>query len=592
MPMKDRDIPNHIRKPARYIGMEHNAYYKDFYASDIRVCLCFPDIYEIGMSTLAVNILYSLLNEQPNVCCDRAFLPWNDMQDFLKENNNTLCSLEGNIPLNEFDVVGMSISYEMNYTNFLQILSLGKIPLKSCDRKDSAPIILVGGPGVYNPEPIANFADAIFIGEAEEGILEIVDAILKFKKEGLTRLELLSNLAKIESVYVPSLYKPIYKRRKNSQHVYSLEPIDSSAEKCIKKRSIENLDNAFFPIKQIVPLVDTVHNRAQVEIMRGCPWKCRYCQAGFTYGNVRTRSEEKILELSRKTIAATGFDELSFLSLSTGTYGNIENIIKELSSDFKKQGVGMSLPSLRIEPKIESFPKLLSYVKRTGLTLAPEAGSQRLRDVIGKKLDIDDLKKCVATASQMKWRRIKLYFMIGLPTETMTDIDELCDLVNEIARIFRSGGNRASEVAVSIGNFIPKPHTPFQWCGMQSIESLLEKQEYIRGKIVSKGVKLSFHNPKVSFVEAFLSRADRTAGEVIYTAFLNGATLQAWDDFFNFSIWKDVFDKLNFDADFFVHENRPTSESLAWSHIKCSTNQETLAKEYQTAISNTGCDLL
>jgi len=521
-----------IQKPGRYIGNEWNVSRKDFDSVKVKIALCFPDAYEIGMSHLGFKILYHLLNEQPGVVCERVFMPWIDFQAALQREGALLFSLESKRPLAEFDIIGFSLEHELSYTNVLAVLSLAGIPLKSSERSDKFPLIIGGGVCVVNPEPMADFFDAFFIGEAEEGILEIMRVIARSKAEGRAtkqspRADVLKDLAAIEGMYVPSLY---------------------SAKTVIKKRIVKDFGNAYYPVKQIVPYIQIVHDRIALEIMRGCPNNCNFCQATSVYRPLRIRSVDRILQLAEEAYQATGYDEISLVSLSTGDYPHIAELVKALTDRFQSRKVSISLPSLRAEDMLVNLPQLISSIKKTGLTFAPEAGSQRLRDAINKRLDIEKLYECTQAAAKNGWRSVKLYFMIGLPGETEEDLAQIKGLIRKIPM----------QATASFSYFVPKPHTKFQNETMDSMDSLLKKKAFLEKDLKMKGVTLRWHDIRMSMVEAALSRGDRRLSEVILKAFTLGARFDSWSEHFNYSIWQEA-----------GIESVSRTEPLPWAHIDC-----------------------
>ena len=551
------EILPEVMKPGRYIGGEWNAVTKDFDAQEVKFCLCFPDTYEIGMSHLGSKILYHLLNEQEGVCCERAFAPWVDMEELMRKKGLALFSLESKRPLRDFDIVGFSLSYEMNYTNVLNMLDLAGIPFKAKDRGEEYPLVIAGGACVGNPEPMSQVFDAFLIGEAEEAALEMLQVFKEKKVPGtfFSKNELLKRWSKIEGVYIPQFPKRI------------------------KKRIVRDFENAYYPTRQIVPYIQIVHDRISIEVMRGCPNRCAFCQATSIYSPCRTRSPETVLRLARETFSHTGYDEVSFVSLSTGDHPKILQIIKEAIAEFKDKGVSVSLPSLRIETMISELPTLIASIKKTGLTFAPEAGSERLRSVINKNIRIKKLDECVVETAKAGWRRVKLYFMIGLPSETDKDIEKIAELILAVANPNKDKNKPAVSVTASISPFVPKPHTPFQWEPMESQQALYNKRGILKKGIHKKSIKLKIHDIELSFLEAVLSRGDRKLADVIMLAWRKGAKFDGWQEFFKYQLWGEALRDCNIDPHFYVERKRDFKEILPWDHIDSGIQKEALWRQ-------------
>jgi len=553
-----------VQRPARYIGSEWNVVKKDFDACSVKVALCFPDAYEIGMSHLGFKILYHLLNEQKGVVCERVFTPWFDMQEVLKREGVKLFSLESKRPLTDFDIAGFSLGHELNYTNVLSMLSLAGIPLKSSGRSDNFPIIVGGGVCCVNPEPMADFFDAFLIGEAEEAVLEIVEKVKRKKEKG--KSEILKDLAKIEGMYIPSFYDVEYNDDKT---IKSFKPKDASVPAKIKKRIVKDFENSYYPVKQIVPYIQVVHDRISLEIMRGCPNRCYFCQATSFYRPLRLRSAQSLLELAEKTYKETGYDEISLVSLSSGDHPQILEIVENMTKRFAGRKVSLSLPSLRAEDILGSLPRLISTIKKTGLTFAPEAGTQRMRDSINKRLDIEKLYACVIEAAKNGWRHVKLYFMIGLPGEKEEDIAGIAELAAKISRPDQALGKPPISVTVSVSYYVPKPHTPFELEPMADTATLKERQALLQKAIKNKRAELKWHNAEMSFIEAVFSRGDRRLSEVVLKAHELGARFDSWREGFNLQLWKGAFNSAGVDPDFYLYRKREKNEILPWSHIDC-----------------------
>ena len=554
-----------VRKPGRYVGGEWNAVKKEWTSDKVKFLLAFPDVYEIGMSHLGIKILYGILNDRPDVLCERVFAPWVDLEKVLRDNGIPLFSLESRKSLKDFDIVGFSLAYELSYTNVINMLDQGGVPIKSSDRRDSDPIVIAGGPCCYNPEPMADFIDAFVIGDGEEVIGEIIDAYQSVKRgAGWTRKELLRKLAGIDGVYVPSFYKVEYNDDKTIKSFSASS--DGIPEKIIK-RSVKDLDKAYYPTKQIVPNIEVVHDRITIEIMRGCKYACSFCEASATYRPCRERSKANILDLARKAYDDTGYGEISLLSLSSGDHSEIVEIVRELNKEFKDRSVSISMPSLRVEDILKHLPTLISEVKKSGLTFAPEAGSARLRESISKRIDIEKLFVAVRESFRMGWRRVKLYFMIGLPSESDADIAEISSLVNKISSLGREVSSRPANVAVSVNAFIPKPHTFFEREGMESRECLGRRKELLRSGLRSRSIELSFHPVDISRLEAVFSRGDRRLGEAIMLSWSYGARFDGWQEIFSPSLWSKSFEVLGVDPDFYSTRSRDGEEKLPWAFI-------------------------
>ncbi len=563
-----------VRKPGRYIGGEWNAVKKVWTDARTTVLLAFPDTYEVGMSYLGMKILYGILNDRDDCLCERVFAPWPDFEKVLRENNISLFSLESRKPIREFDIIGFSLAFELGYTNVLNILDLGGIPVRSSARSDDDPIIIAGGPSCYNPEPMAEFIDAFIIGDGEEVIAELIDAYKEMRGAGGgVRGKILKEFAKIKGVYVPSLYKVEYN---NDGTISRFTTAEDGVSAKIEKRIVKDLDKAFYPTKQIVPNVQIVHDRIAIEIMRGCKHACNFCQASATYRPCRERSKEAVLELAKEAYAMTGYDEISLLSLSSGDYSCIMGVIEELNKEFSKKYVSISVPSLRIEGIAKELPDLISKVKKAGLTFAPEAGSEDLRKVLRKDIDIEKLFLAAMESFKRGWKRVKLYFMIGLPGENEKNIMDIAELVHKISELKRQVDHKPAAVAVSINAFVPKPHTPFQWKAMDRAEELEGKRTLLRNNMRSRLTELSFHPFKMSYIEAVLSRGDRRVSDAILGAWKNGARFDGWQDVFDFNTWASAFRSSGIDADFYVYRTREMDEVLPWDFIDVGLKKEIL----------------
>jgi Radical SAM superfamily. len=583
--LKDRilnEILPCVEKPARYIGNELNSVHKQYMDGMVRFVFAFPDIYELGMSHLGIKILYHLLNEREDTVCERVFAPWVDMEKIMRKEGIPLFSLESMTPVRDFDFVGFTLQYEMSYTNILNMLDLAGIPINAAERSESSPLVIAGGPCAYNPEPLAQFVDFFVMGEGEEVINEIIDTYKDCKDKGLSRKEILHCMAHIDGVYVPSLYIMTYNE---DGTVKNVKPVDVDLPLKIKKRVIKDMNNSYYPEKMIVPYLQTVHDRIMLEIFRGCTRGCRFCQAGMIYRPVRERSWENLLELARKLVSSTGYDEISLVSLSSCDYTFLEELIYSLIDEFKGKGVGISLPSLRIDAAYVDIFNKIEEVRKSGITFAPEAGSQRLRDVINKNVTEEDLMNAVFSAFKFGWRTIKLYFMIGLPTETDEDLDGIAELGERVLQVYKevNGNLKGLTVTMSASSFVPKPHTPFQWEAQDSMEELYRKQLLIKSKIRGHALRFTYHDVRLSFLEAVISRGDRRVSMVIKKAWEKGCRFDSWNECFNFETWMDAFKETGIDPAFYANRKREENEVFPWDHIDVGVTKEFLKRERRRA---------
>ncbi|MCX5685918.1 MAG: TIGR03960 family B12-binding radical SAM protein [Candidatus Omnitrophica bacterium] len=554
-----------VQKPGRYTGGEWNAVRKEWADDKVKVCLAFPDVYEVGMSYLGIKILYGILNAGADSLCERVFAPWKDFENVLRNNNIKLFSLESRKPLNEFDIVGFSLAYELTYTNVLNVLDLGGIPLRSSERGDGDPLVIAGGPSCYNPEPMAEFIDAFVIGDGEEAIVEIIDTYRAPSTEyRVPRTELLRKLARIEGVYVPSLYKIEYSPDGTISKFYAAE---KSVPDRIKKRIVKDLDAAFYPTKQIVPNIQIVHDRIALEIMRGCKHACKFCQASATYRPARERSKDNIMKLAEESYLNTGYDEISCLSLSSVDHSKIVEIIECLNDEFSARSVSISVPSLRIEDRLSDLPVLISKVKKSGLTFAPEAASPRLRKILNKNIDIEKLFKALEESFKAGWRHVKLYFMIGLPGEEDKDILDIAGLVYKISDLKKLTDGHPAHIAVSVNPFVPKPHTPFELETMDSMDELERKRGILKNTVRSRMIELDFHPFGMSRLEAMFSRGDRRLSRAVYEAWRRGCRFDSWQDILDLGAWNGAFRDSGVDQDFYVKRKIAKSEILPWGFI-------------------------
>ncbi len=564
-----------VEMPGRYTGGEFNQIVKNWEDIDVRVALLFPEIYDLGMSNLGLTILYDIINKEPNFLAERSFVPWVDMETALREENVPLYSLESKHPLLDFDILAVSLPYESLYTNFLNALDLAHIPIHANDRNEDHPLVIVGGHSTFNPEPIAPFIDAAVIGEGEEIILDILETCAGFHS-GMSKLDKLNRLKEIEGLYIPVFYEPVY----NEDGTFSnLEKIVPEAPNQILKRIVGKLPPP--PKKPIVPYIDTVHNRAPLEIMRGCTRGCRFCHAGIVTRPVRERPVDEILETMETLIPNTGYSEIGLLSLSSSDYTQIVPLVEAINERFEGQNIAISLPSLRIESVSVSLMDALSGKRRSGFTLAPEAATERLRNIINKPISDQQLLDTAKEIYQHGWHTIKLYFMIGHPTETLDDVQAIADLSKRVLQVgIQTIGNRA-KVNTSIGTFVPKPHTPFQWVGVSPQEEIAEKIDLLQKELRGRGLKLNWNDPRETHFESWLSRGDRRLSEVIYKAWEKGAKFDAWREHFDYSRWIEAFSDVGIDPEFYSIRTRSTSEAFPWDHINTGVKKSFLLEDYQ-----------
>jgi len=579
------DILLQVNKPGRYIGEEWNVSKKDFAKAKIKFALCFPDLYEIGMSNLGLRILYGVLNNIADLSCERFFSPNFDMEKALRDSRSEIFSLESKKSLKEFDIVGFSLSYELSYTNVLNILELGGIPLKSSLRDLNYPLVIGGGCCTLNPEPLHEFFDLFVIGEAEEAILEIIDAYRNFKNKinapGMTKQDLLLLLSHIEGVYVPSLYEVKYDPEGK---IKEFKPKNKDIPAKVRKRFIRDLDKAYFPLDWIIPHISIVHDRITLEIMRGCPGACRFCQARSQYFPYRQRSMQNILNLACELYKRTGYEEVSLGGLSVSDYSEIERLLGDLVGRFKKYGVSISLPSIKAKAVTGNLSALIARIKKTGFTFAPEAATEKLRQILNKEIDIADLYKAVEQAYLSGWQHIKLYFMIGIPYEEEKDLDAILEFATYISDLRKKINKNPAQVNISINTLIPKPHTPLQWLAMQDLESIKSKLGYLKKKLKNRRLKLGFHNPRMSFLEGIFSRGDRRLSEVILRAFIKGARFDAWGNYFNFDIWLEAFAESKIEPQSYLRE-KSIDECLPWDFLETGVSKDTLLKEFKKVIA-------
>ncbi len=576
-----------VEKPARYTGNEWNTVSKNLSQVKIKFALAFPEVYEVGMSHLGSRILYGLLNEFEDTAAERVYAPWPDMEEKMRNAGIPLFSLESFQPVKDFDFLGFTFQYELTFTNILNMLDLAGIPLKSEDRQLSDPFVIAGGPSAFNPETMSLFIDFYVLGDGEEIILEIMEKYREWKEEGSPeRRTFLKKVASIQGIYVPSFYRDCYN---NYGEFIKLVPVEEEAAPVIKKRIVKNLNESYYPTSWIVPYIKIVHDRVMLEIFRGCTRGCRFCQAGILYRPIRERTPEKLKYLSGEIIAGTGYEEISLTSLSSTDYSKIESLIFNLQEFFEDKGVNITLPSLRVDSFSVKLAQNIKKFKKGGLTFAPEAGTQRLRDVINKNVSEEDLMGTVKEAFQAGWNKIKLYFMIGLPTERDEDLDGIVNLAYKILEIFKETVEDKKrrgrlKVTVSTSTFVPKPHTPFQWEPQISLEEIKRKQKYLRERLRGRNLVYNWHEPKASFLEAVLSRGDRRMSEVILKAWEMGCKFDGWDEKLNFEKWMEAFSLAGLQPEKFANQKLDTEDDLPWDHISAGVTKTFLIRQYRYSL--------
>ena len=578
-----------VQQPARYIGGEVNMRVKDPKKADIRFAMCFPDVYEIGMSHLGIQILYSMFNNREDIYCERVYSPWTDLDPILRENKIPLFTLETQEPVKNFDFLGITLQYEMCYTNVLQILDLSQIPLHTCDRTENDPIVIGGGPCAYNPEPLADFFDLFYIGEGETVYFELMDRYKENKKAGGTRKQFLERAAEIPGIYVPAFYDVTYKE---DGTIECFQPNNEHAMPVVKKQIVTDMDSVGYIEKPLVPFIKVTQDRVVLEIQRGCIRGCRFCQAGCVYRPLREHSLEYLKHYANDMLKSTGHEEISLSSLSSSDYSQLEGLVNFLIDEFKGKGVNISLPSLRIDAFSLDVMSKVQDVKKSSLTFAPEAGSQRLRDVINKGLTEEVILKGAADAFESGWNRVKLYFMLGLPTETVEDMEGIALLSEKIAEAYydipKDQRNGKVQIVASSSFFVPKPFTPFQWARMCTKEEFIERANIVRGKFREmknfKSLKYNWHEAELTVLEGVLARGDRRVGAVIEEAYRTGAIYDSWSEYFKNDVWMKAFETCGVDIGFYTTRERSLDEVFPWDFIDAGVSKEFLIREWNHAV--------
>ena len=589
----DDDILLNIEKPARYIGHEVNSVMKDKKAVDIRFAMCFPEVYEVGMSHLGIQILYDMFNRRDDVYCERVYSPWMDLDPIMREQKIPLFAVESQDPIKKFDFLGITIQYEMCYTNILQVLELSQIPLHAEDRTEEDPIVIGGGPCTYNPEPIAPFFDLFYMGEGEVVYFDLIDRYKEIKARGGSRKEFLEQAAQIPGIYVPGFYDVTYKE---DGTIEAMTPNNPHAPQTVSKQRVMDMSDTWYPEKPVVPYLRATQDRVVLEIMRGCIRGCRFCQAGMVYRPVRERSLEELKRLARTMLKITGHEEISLSSLSSSDYTKLEGIVNFLIDEFDGKGVNVSLPSLRIDAFSLDVMSKVQDVKKSSLTFAPEAGSQRLRNVINKGLTEENILNGSAEAFKGGWNRVKLYFMLGLPTETVEDMQGIAELSEKVAEVYydtvpKEQRHGKVQVTASTSFFVPKPFTPFQWAPMCTKEQFLERASIVNHRMKEmlnkKSLRYNWHEADVTVLEGVLARGDRKVAAVIEEAYRQGAIYDSWSEYFNNDIWMKAFETCGVDIDFYTTRERSLDEVFPWDFIDAGVTKDFLKREWANAQAET-----
>lgn len=579
------DILCKVEKPSRYVGGELNQVIKNPKDVNIRFAFCFPDVYEVGMSHLGTRILYHTINERKNTYCERVFAPWPDMETLMRKSDIKLFTLETKTPLDQFDMLGFTLQYEMSYTNILNMLDMSGITIRASERGEDEPIIMAGGPCAYNPEPLYDIVDFFEIGEGEEMMDDVLEVYAKHKANGkVNKKEFLREISHIGGIYVPSLYDVSYNE---DGTIREFTPKYEDVPAKVKKRIVNNFDKVSFPDEMIVPYTDIVHDRVVLETARGCTNGCRFCQAGMIYRPVREKTTNTLIEQARKTLKATGYDEVSLASLSICDYSNIQNLISSLVLEHEADKVGIALPSIRVDAFSVDLIKEIQKVRKTGLTFAPEAGSQRMRDIINKGLTEERILEAAKSAFESGWSTIKLYFILGLPYETTEDAAGIGELAEKMADVYfgipKDVRNKGLKITVSTSILVPKPFTPFQWAPMARPEIVDERIKAVRGAIKSRSIVYNYHEQETSFMEAVFARGDRRTCDVLIKAFEKGAKFDGWSEYFNMEIWNEAMEECNLDSEFYVYREREYDEILPWDFIDIGVNRKYIERENEKA---------
>ncbi|MFX4261611.1 TIGR03960 family B12-binding radical SAM protein [Pelotomaculum propionicicum] len=572
-----------VKKPARYTGGEWNSIRKDWDKTELKTVFAFPDVYEVGMSHLGMQILYNIVNNRPDALMERVFAPWPDMAEKMRDNGLALFALESQRPVKDFDIAAFTLQYEMSYSNILYMLDLAGIPMRAGHRNEEDPLVIAGGPCAFNPEPMADFIDIFVIGEGEEVINELLDVVLAGKRRKLGKKEILLEAAGITGIYVPSLYNVYYRE---DGAFLKISPVREGVPAKITKRVLKDFDAAPFPVKPVVPSTEAVHDRMMIEVLRGCTRGCRFCQAGIIYRPVREKKPETVLRQTAELVKNTGFDEISLTSLSTSDYSPVLGVIRAIAEEHAGKGVNVSLPSLRADHFSVDLAKEVQRVRRSSLTFAPEAGTQRLRDVINKGVTEDDLMEAVGAAFREGWQAVKLYFMIGLPTETDDDLEGIARLAREVLALGRKSGvpRGRLKVTASVSSFVPKPHTVFQWEPQEPLGSLKWKHHVLSFKARDRGLTFNYHDADLSFIEAVFARGDRRLGDVLARAFELGCRFDGWSEYFNKELWLEAFRLAGLDPETYAYRRYSYDDPLPWDHIDAGVSRQYLVLEHKRAM--------